>query len=131
VNAESTGFNSPDPVYAMTQMLDNVAETLNEDLYQKTRAQLNAFLEETNALLAAGDALHEDRTAQARERLAEFLEGAELEAALETPARAQVPPLTRVMEDTQNFVKANPWAAVGAAAGVGLIVSMLFIRGPR
>jgi ElaB/YqjD/DUF883 family membrane-anchored ribosome-binding protein len=116
----------------MTQLLNNVAETLNEDLYQKTRAQLTAFLNETNALLAAGDALHEDRTAQARERLAEFLEGAELEAMTEPgQVGAQQPPLSKVMEDTQNFVKANPWAAVGAAAGVGLIISLLFIRGPR
>lgn len=111
----------------MTQMLNNVAETLNEDLYQKTRAQLNTFLDETNALLAAGDALHEDRTGLARERLAAFLAGAS------TPELqiVQPPPLTRVMEDTQNFVKANPWAAVGAAAGVGLILSLLFIRGSR
>jgi len=111
----------------MTQMLNNVAETLNEDLYQKTRAQLNTFLDETNALLAAGDALQEDRTALARERLAAFLAGT---STPELRIAAQ-PPLTRVMEDTRKFVKANPWAAVGAAAGVGLILSLLLIRGSR
>ena len=127
MNPWSTGFDGLNPVDAMTQMLNNVAETLNEDLYQKTRAQLNTFLDETNALLAAGDALQEDRTALARERLAAFLAGT---STPELRIAAQ-PPLTRVMEDTRKFVKANPWAAVGAAAGVGLILSLLLIRGSR
>jgi ElaB/YqjD/DUF883 family membrane-anchored ribosome-binding protein len=127
VNLGSIDFNGLNPVYAMTQMLDNVAETLNEDLYQKTRAQLNTFLAETNALLAAGDALREDRTGLARERLAAFLAG----ASTPEPQIVQRPPLTRVLEDAQNFVKANPWPALGVAAGVGLIVSLLCIRGSR
>lgn len=32
------------------------------------------------------------------------------------------------METTDNYVRANPWVAVGIAAGVGLIVGMLARR---
>lgn len=57
----------------MSQKINDLADTLSDNLYEKTRAQLNAFLDETNALLAAGDALNEDRTGLAHERLAAFL----------------------------------------------------------
>ncbi|TDV67680.1 ElaB/YqjD/DUF883 family membrane-anchored ribosome-binding protein [Pseudomonas sp. LP_7_YM] len=116
-------------------MIDNFAETLSDDLYEKTRKQLNTFIDETNALLAAGDALHEDRTSQARERLNRFLKGASLRAAASRGAEfatsefaVEQPPLTRAIDGAKGYVRAYPWAAVGAAAGVGLIVSILLNR---
>lgn len=115
----------------MTQMLNDVAQTLNDDLYQKTRSQLNTFLNETNALLAAGDALHEDRTAQARARLVEFLESRRGYGESPEPPFVHQPTITRVLNDAQRFVRANPWAAVGAAAGVGMVVSLLLARRSR
>lgn len=111
----------------MSSTIDNVTEKLTEDLYQKTRAQLNAFLDETNALLAAGDALHEDRTNLAHERLTDFLKSAD-RAAL---PRHEQPPVTHAIEQAKVYVKANPWMAVGAAAGIGLVVSMLLNRRQR
>jgi ElaB/YqjD/DUF883 family membrane-anchored ribosome-binding protein len=108
-------------------MASEIIESLQDDLYQKTRSQLNTFLDETNALLAAGDALHEDRTAQARMKLKEFLSGS-------TPltpeyAYAEVEPvLTRAVAQTKAYVKTHPWAAVGAAAGIGLVTSLLLKR---
>ena len=126
-------------------MIDTLTETLSEDLYEKTRAQLNTFINETNALLAAGDAMHEDRTTEARDRLTAFLKGAALRGAASRgstprgtaagrvlPATERViepqPPLTRVIRDAKGYVKTHPWVAVGAAAGVGLIVSVLLNR---
>lgn len=108
----------------MSQKINDLADTLSDDLYEKTRAQLNTFLDETNALLAAGDALHEDRTALAHERLAAFLKSS---AAAVVHAEGE-PPVTRVLNDARRYVTANPWMAVGAAAGVGLLVSLLLKR---
>ncbi|WP_346830619.1 hypothetical protein ABDX87_26880 [Pseudomonas abietaniphila] len=108
----------------MNQTINNLTDTLSDNLYEKTRAQLNTFLDETNALLAAGDALNEDRTALARERLAAFLKGS-AEAAVHVEGQ---PPVTRVLNDARHYVKANPWIALGAAAGVGLLVSLLLKR---
>ncbi len=103
----------------MSQLINNLTETLSDDLYEKTRAQLNAFLNETNALLATGDVLHEDRTALARERLAEFLKGAQL-SALQIGGP---PPVTRALNQVKSHVASHPWVAVGAAASLGLLVS--------
>jgi ElaB/YqjD/DUF883 family membrane-anchored ribosome-binding protein len=111
----------------MNQTINKLTDTLSEDLYEKTRAQLNTFLDETNALLAAGDALQEDRTALAHERLAEFLKGSAA-AVIDTEG---LPPVTRVLNDAKHYVKANPWMAIGAAAGVGLLVSVLLKRNHR
>nr|WP_314578951.1 hypothetical protein [uncultured Pseudomonas sp.] len=108
----------------MTRMLSDISETLRDDLYEKTRAQLNTFLDETNALLAAGDALNEDRTATARERLTDFLKGVDASVA----TIEQEPPVTRVLGDVKRYVQERPLIAVGAAAGVGLIASMLLMR---
>lgn len=114
----------------MSKMIDNLTETLSEDLYEKTRAQLNTFINETNALLAAGDALHEDRTGQARDRLIAFLKEAATrgETVSERDFIPEQPPVTRAISEAKLFVKANPWAAVAAAAGVGLVVSLLLNR---
>jgi len=108
----------------MTQMIRDMSESLSDDLYEKKRAQLNTFIDETNALLEAGDVLREDRTALARERLTEFLERAETAYASPTV----VPPVTRALSTARSYVKANPWIAVGAAAGVGILVSLLLNR---
>ncbi|WP_062381333.1 DUF883 family protein [Pseudomonas abietaniphila] len=107
----------------MSQKINDLADTLSDNLYEKTRAQLNAFLDETNALLAAGDALNEDRTGLAHERLAAFLKS----SAAAVHAEGE-PPVTQVLNDAKRYVKANPWLAVGAAAGVGLLVSVLLNR---
>lgn len=106
-------------------MSKDITEALTEDLYQKTRSQLNTFLDETNALLAAGDALNEDRTSQAHARLKAFLAEASAPIMAHEPA---APIVTRALAETKSYVKANPWAAVGAAAGLGLVVSLLLKR---
>lgn|ERR1700712_1622092 len=126
----STGFDNPITVFHMSQTISDVAETLSDDLYERTRAQLNTFIDETNALLAAGDALHEDRTGLARERLTEFLKGAAV-AAVRVERAPDVPPVTRVLATAKGYVTAHPWAAVGAAASLGLAVSLLVARNRR
>lgn len=120
----STSFDILNPVFLMSQKINDLADTLSDDLYERTRAQLNAFLDETNALLAAGDALNEDRTALAHERLAAFLKSSAT-SAFHVEGE---PPVTRVLNDARHYVTTHPWMAVGAAAGVGLLVSMLLKR---
>ncbi|WP_296187248.1 glycine zipper domain-containing protein [Pseudomonas sp. UBA1879] len=117
----------------MSKLTDTLTETLSEDLYAKTRAQLNTFINETNALLAAGDALHEDRTNVARDRLVAFLKEAALrgESVTEGDVLPIEPPVTRALNEAKGFVRANPWAAVATAAGVGLVVSLLLNRRQR
>jgi ElaB/YqjD/DUF883 family membrane-anchored ribosome-binding protein len=105
-------------------MTSKITDKLGEDLYEKTRAELNTFLEETNALLAAGDALHEDRTAQAQDRLAAFLRGAAnsvLDDAQQASARES-------FFKAKAYVQTHPWQAVGLAAGIGLIASLVLKR---
>ncbi|WP_342652907.1 hypothetical protein [Pseudomonas sp. F3-2] len=106
--------------------MTDITETLREDLYEKTRKQLNTFLNETNELLTAGDALHEDRTAQARQRLTDFLANANSTAV--DYDDTQTPVVTRVLNQGKAYVQTHPWAAVGAAAGIGLVVSLLLKR---
>jgi ElaB/YqjD/DUF883 family membrane-anchored ribosome-binding protein len=107
-------------------MASDITEKLRDDLYQKTRSELNTFLDETNALLAAGDALNEDRTSQAHERLKDFLARG-TSPVLEVELNAQ-PTLTRAVNSTKSYVTAHPWAAVGVAAGLGLVASLLLKR---
>ncbi|SET21759.1 glycine zipper domain-containing protein [Pseudomonas graminis] len=107
-------------------MASDITEKLRDDLYQKTRSELNTFLDETNALLAAGDALNEDRTTQARERLKDFLaRGTSPVTEIEMAAQ---PALTRAVGNAKSYVTTHPWAAVGVAAGVGLVASLLLKR---
>jgi ElaB/YqjD/DUF883 family membrane-anchored ribosome-binding protein len=107
-------------------MASDITEKLRDDLYQKTRSELNTFLDETNALLAAGDALNEDRTTQARERLKDFLaRGTSPVTEIELAAQ---PALTRAVGTAKSYVTTHPWAAVGVAAGLGLVASLLLKR---
>lgn len=120
----STHFHDLNAVHTMSSKINELADELTEDLYEKTRTQLRTFLDETNALLAAGDALNEDRTSTARERLAAFLASAERSVA---PPEFQ-PPVSRAIVQAKGYVMDHPWTAVGIAAGAGLVVSMLLNR---
>ncbi|MDH0747144.1 hypothetical protein N5D61_12400 [Pseudomonas sp. GD03842] len=105
--------------------INKVSESLTDDLYRKTRDQLNTFINETNALLAAGDALHQDRTALAHKRLTAFLEQAE--RSVTEPASAPSP-VAHWLETGRDYVKAHPWQVVGVAAGLGILGSFLLRR---
>lgn len=109
----------------MSQMMTEIDDSLRDDLYRKTRAQLATFIDETNALLAAGDALREDRTALARDRLAAFLQRV---ADPETAPEPEMPPLTQAADSVRRYVKAHPRTALGVAAGCGLIASFFLAR---
>jgi ElaB/YqjD/DUF883 family membrane-anchored ribosome-binding protein len=105
-------------------MSSKIIDSLSEDLYQKTREELDTFLNETDELLAAGDALNEDRTAQAEARLAAFLRGATTSVMSEdTQATAR-----ESFFKAKTYVQDHPWHAVGIAAGVGLLVSVWLKR---
>lgn len=123
-----------DTVSPMSKTIDNLSETLNDDLHKKTRKELNAFVDETNALLAAGDAVHEDRTHEAEERLDTFLKRAAVVEVEDLPVELEAelqPPLAGVISDATGYVQSHPWKAVGAAAGIGFLVSVLLNRKQR
>lgn len=106
-------------------MSKDFTNTLTDDLYEKTRSELNAFLKETDALLKAGDAVNEDRTDVARSRLRAFLDSASKSVTSEGPLVEHGVP---AFEKAKAYVKEKPWHAVAAAAGVGLVVSILLNR---
>lgn len=109
-------------------MATDITKNLTDDLYDKTRSELSTFLRETDALLQAGDAINEDRTSQARQRLGAFLDRAtDTVASYDTV----VDKGNEAFATAKAYVKANPWHAVAAAAGVGLVVSILLNRRDR
>ncbi|PHX45929.1 hypothetical protein AO263_17180 [Pseudomonas sp. NZIPFR-PS5] len=81
-------------------MASDITEKLRDDLYQKTRSELNTFLE----FLARGTS-----------------------AVTEIEMDAQ-PALTRAVGNAKSYVTTHPWAAVGVAAGLGLVASLLLKR---
>jgi ElaB/YqjD/DUF883 family membrane-anchored ribosome-binding protein len=109
-------------------MATDITKNLTDDLYDKTRSELRTFLNETDALLRAGDAINEDRTSQARQRLGAFLDRA---ADTVTSYDTVVDHSTQAFSSAKAYVKANPWQAVAVAAGAGLLVSLLLNRRDR
>lgn len=109
-------------------MATDITKKLTDDLYDKTRSELSTFLNETNALLQAGDAINEDRTRQARDRLSAFLDRA---ADTVTSYDTAVEHGSQAFSIAKAYVKANPWQAIAAAAGVGLLVSVVLNRRHR
>jgi ElaB/YqjD/DUF883 family membrane-anchored ribosome-binding protein len=87
---------------------------------------LRAVLEDAEALLTATAGQAGERIQQARERAKETVR-----AARERLSESQEQ-LTRrareVAKDTDTYVRANPWQAVGIAAGVAFIVGLLVSR---
>ncbi|MEQ7920384.1 hypothetical protein ABQX22_14415 [Xanthomonas sp. WHRI 1810A] len=106
-------------------MAKDITKQLTDDLYDKTRSELSTFLNETDALLQAGDAINEDRTSQARQRLNAFLDSA---ASTVTSYDTAVDRSSQALSSAKAYVKANPWQAVAAAAGIGLLVSIVLNR---
>jgi ElaB/YqjD/DUF883 family membrane-anchored ribosome-binding protein len=106
-------------------MASDIPKKLTDDLYDKTRSELDTFLKETDALLKAGDAVGEDRANLARDRFSAFLDSA---AESLTVHDGPLDRSSEALSKAKAYVKSNPWQAVGVAAGVGLLVSILLKR---
>jgi ElaB/YqjD/DUF883 family membrane-anchored ribosome-binding protein len=93
---------------------------------QRMEDELRRLVDDTEELLrhAARDASGE--FTQARERLEKGLEAARKSlAAAEEAVRDQVGDASRAADD---YVRNNPWTAIGIGAGLGLLAGLLLSR---
>jgi ElaB/YqjD/DUF883 family membrane-anchored ribosome-binding protein len=103
----------------------NETETI-EASRDKLVADFKVVVADAEELLKATAGMAGDRLVVARDRLAEGL----------TAARARLDQADATMRErareaarmTDDYVKANPWQAVGIGAGVGLILGLLLAR---
>lgn len=87
---------------------------------------LKAVIEDAEALLQATAAQTGDRIDGLRARASESLEQAKARLrATEDEALEQV---REAAANANEYVRANPWQAVGVAAGVGLLLGLLISR---
>lgn len=99
---------------------------MSEVSSEKLMSDLRAVLDDAEALLTATAGQAGERIQQARERAKETVRVArerlsESQEALAHRAREAV-------RDADDYVRGNPWQAVGIAAGVAFIVGLLVSR---
>jgi ElaB/YqjD/DUF883 family membrane-anchored ribosome-binding protein len=92
----------------------------------KLGADLKVVLADVEALLKQAASSTGQQAADLRERAAEMLHRASLRASEASAAAAEKGRAAARRAD--DWVHANPWAAVGAAAGVGFLLGMLVSR---
>ena len=88
------------------------------------RKDLYAVARDAEALLKATAEVTNDRVQEVRERTEKTLSTV-LDHLDQDRLRAQV---RRVYESTDDYVRERPWAMIGAAAGVGLLIGLLMRR---
>jgi ElaB/YqjD/DUF883 family membrane-anchored ribosome-binding protein len=88
------------------------------------RKDLYAVARDAEALLKATAEVTNDRVQEVRSRTEKTLRAA-MEHLSDDRLRAQV---RRVAETTDGYVHERPWAVIGAAAGVGLLIGLLLRR---
>lgn len=110
-----------------------MSETQATGTKERLLAEFNAIVSETERLLkgtragsAETDGLPQAETAGLESKLDENLKAArerldQLEDAVLSRAQA-------AFKSTDAFVRANPWPAVGIAAGIGLLIGLLMRR---
>ena len=94
---------------------------------EKLMQDLRVVVSDAEELLRATAGQAGEKVSAARERIQDSLE-----AAKERLAAAHESVVARTKQAalaTDDYVHANPWKAVGIAAGVGLVVGMLISRG--
>jgi ElaB/YqjD/DUF883 family membrane-anchored ribosome-binding protein len=95
----------------------------NEQVTDKLMADLQAVVTDAEALLKATASQAGEKVQEARAKAEESLSGAR-----ERLAEAQTGALRQARElisDGEEYVRKNPWQAVGIAAGAGLLVGLL------
>lgn len=93
---------------------------------EKLGADLKVVLADVEALLKQAASTTGTQAVELRERAAERLHRASLRL---SEARVAAAESSRVAaRKADDWVHANPWAAVGAAAGVGFLLGMLVTR---
>ena len=93
---------------------------------EKLMGDLRAVLEDAEALLSATAGQAGDRIQKARERASETISAARerlVDTQEEVARRAR-----EAAQETDAYVRDNPWQAVGIAAGVAFIIGVLVSR---
>lgn len=98
------------------------AEVSKEKLMQ----DLRVVVSDAEDLLRATAGQAGEKVSAARERIQENLAAAK--ARLAVAQESMVAKTREAAKVTDEYVHENPWKAVGAAAGVGLIIGMLISR---
>ena len=97
---------------------------------QATTAQLKAdmaaVLRDAEALIQASSAAGGEKMNEARAKIRESLEAAKVR--LHQAERAARQHGEDTLRATEDYVRHNPWQAIGVAAGVGLVVGVLLAR---
>jgi ElaB/YqjD/DUF883 family membrane-anchored ribosome-binding protein len=88
------------------------------------RKDLYAVARDAEALLKATAEITNDRVQEVRERTEKTLRAA-MDHLDQDRLRAQV---RRVYESTDDYVRERPWAMIGVAAGVGVLIGFLLRR---
>ena len=93
---------------------------------ERLAADLRQLIADAEALVSETALSSEDKIVALRDRVTENLKAArykleDIEDAVKTKTR-------EVARATDDYVHENPWKAIGAAAGVGLIVGLLISR---
>jgi ElaB/YqjD/DUF883 family membrane-anchored ribosome-binding protein len=102
----------------VTAMTDPVSA---EQLYE----QLQAVIRDSEALLQATASYAGEKADQARVKARETLQSAKQRLA---QMQDEMVDRTRdYMQQGQQYVRDNPWQAIGIAAGIGILVGMLLL----
>ena len=88
------------------------------------RKDLYAVARDAEALLKATAEVTNERVQEVRERTEKTVRAA-MDTLSNDRLRSQV---RRVAESTDEYVRERPWAMIGAAAGVGLLIGLLLRR---
>lgn len=93
---------------------------------EKLMQDLRVVVSDAEDLLRATAGQAGEKVSAARERIQENLAAAK--ARLAVAQESMVAKTREAAKVTDEYVHENPWKAVGAAAGVGLIIGMLISR---
>jgi ElaB/YqjD/DUF883 family membrane-anchored ribosome-binding protein len=112
-------FQADDPKPARPAM---TAEVTTDKLY----ADLQAVVREAEALLKATAGHAGDKVDEARARAEKSIKQAR--SRLDDLENHAVRRVKEAASEADEFVRENPWRAIGVAAGVGLLVGLLLSR---
>jgi ElaB/YqjD/DUF883 family membrane-anchored ribosome-binding protein len=93
---------------------------------EKLMQDLKLAIAEVEELMHAGADQAGEKAESARERIQEILQTAR--SRLADAEQAVIDRAERATAATDNYVHENPWAAIGMATGVGLLLGMLITR---
>ncbi|MCO8171747.1 hypothetical protein NJC40_28685 [Pseudomonas sp. 21LCFQ02] len=108
-------------------MARDISDKLARDLHDKTRSELDSFLDQADALIKRGHAIGANRGPQSRHLLGQLLDRADALLSPKRPKPVSAGPSK--LEQAKAFARANPGKAALVAVGVGLILKRMLSRG--